>query len=386
MHTAPISTWISTTLLSNEQTVQFRKPNIQPKFPSAAPKFLVENNQRAWSLTVIEDGARQYGGNQGYDDDISKNYRYDAAVANHKQLAQGDVVFIRGRTRVVGVAHITRIDAAPVDKIQQRCPVCNKTGIKRRKGKLPEWRCGNAHEFDRPNAETVHLMGYTAHYGNTFSAVQEELPAAALKAVALRSNPQLSIEELDIARLERMLHSQFSSTATLLRPLLSERTLLPFEALENHANEEPEIGVHEPYISGNSNTRETVMRTIKLRRGQRTFRDKLITRYGGQCVVTGCGLLDILEAAHIDPYVGGSTNHPENGLLLRADIHTLFDLNLMAIDPISFTVRFHPHALAAGYATYDKLPLKLSLSQRPALEPLKKRWASFQKRLALRTA
>ena len=39
-----------------------------------------------------------------------------------------------------------------------------------------------------------------------------------------------------------------------------------------------------------------------------------------------------LEAAHIHPYRGAETNLISNGLLLRADVHTLFDLGLVAVD------------------------------------------------------
>ncbi|MCG7354741.1 HNH endonuclease [Roseomonas mucosa] len=46
----------------------------------------------------------------------------------------------------------------------------------------------------------------------------------------------------------------------------------------------------------------------------------------------------MLEAAHILPYRGEATNHPTNGLLLRADLHTLFDCGLLAIDPDTLQV------------------------------------------------
>ena len=49
--------------------------------------------------------------------------------------------------------------------------------------------------------------------------------------------------------------------------------------------------------------------------------------------MTGCTVFAVLEAAHIKPYQGENDNHPQNGLLLRADIHTLFDLNLLGIQP-----------------------------------------------------
>jgi hypothetical protein len=58
-------------------------------------------------------------------------------------------------------------------------------------------------------------------------------------------------------------------------------------------------------------------------------------------------LLDVLEAAHIRPYLGENDNHPENGLLLRADIYTLFDLDLLGTEPDTLRVRIHPTACAA---------------------------------------
>jgi len=50
----------------------------------------------------------------------------------------------------------------------------------------------------------------------------------------------------------------------------------------------------------------------------------------------------VLEAAHIKPYRGKTDSHLENGLLLRADLHTLFDLNLIGVEPDTLTVRVHP--------------------------------------------
>jgi hypothetical protein len=79
--------------------------------------------------------------------------------------------------------------------------------------------------------------------------------------------------------------------------------------------------------------RRQVMRAIKERRGQAGFRRELLTAYSGRCAVTGCDVLDVLEAAHIHPYRGDETNHPSNGLLLRADLHTLFDCDLVSVEP-----------------------------------------------------
>ena len=67
--------------------------------------------------------------------------------------------------------------------------------------------------------------------------------------------------------------------------------------------------------------------------------------------------MDIVEAAHIWPYRGRDDNHPDNGLLLRADLHTLFDLDLMGIEPDSLETRLHPTAGNAGYREFDGVQL-----------------------------
>lgn len=70
---------------------------------------------------------------------------------------------------------------------------------------------------------------------------------------------------------------------------------------------------------------------IRTRRGQGRLRRGLILKYKC-CNITGCEDLDALEAAHIQPHSEGENYSLDNGLLLRSDIHTLFDLNLIGID------------------------------------------------------
>ena len=66
---------------------------------------------------------------------------------------------------------------------------------------------------------------------------------------------------------------------------------------------------------------------------QARFRAAVIRAYGASCSITGCRTEEALEAAHVDPVSQDGGYAPENGILLRRDIHRLFDLNLMAIDP-----------------------------------------------------
>src|SRR5690606_37088412 len=76
---------------------------------------------------------------------------------------------------------------------------------------------------------------------------------------------------------------------------------------------------------------EQVLRVI--REGQAAFRKCLIDHYGAACMVTGTAQAGVIDAAHIIPYGGTSTNSLCNGLLLRKDIHALFDGGWLTIGP-----------------------------------------------------
>ena len=71
---------------------------------------------------------------------------------------------------------------------------------------------------------------------------------------------------------------------------------------------------------------------IRTRRGQPDFRDRLLRAYNGTCAVSGSTVVSLLEAAHIVPHSVETNYATSNGILLRSDIHTLFDLHLMAVD------------------------------------------------------
>ena len=75
----------------------------------------------------------------------------------------------------------------------------------------------------------------------------------------------------------------------------------------------------------------------------------LIAAYGGRCAVTGCDAVEALEAAHIVPYRGPETNHVTNGILLRSDLHTLFDLGMVAIDTTTMTLGLDSRIANSSY-------------------------------------
>jgi hypothetical protein len=95
--------------------------------------------------------------------------------------------------------------------------------------------------------------------------------------------------------------------------------------------------------------RRRVTSSIVQRQGQAKFRRKLLNAYSGRCPVTDCDVEAAIEAAHIIPYLGTETDHITNGLPLRADIHTLFDLHLLSIRPDAYEIVINPNLVLSSY-------------------------------------
>lgn len=74
-------------------------------------------------------------------------------------------------------------------------------------------------------------------------------------------------------------------------------------------------------------------RLIQPRMGQGTFRAEVIDAYERRCAVTQERTLPALDAAHILPYSKGGKHEISNGLLLRRDIHSLFDSGYVTVTP-----------------------------------------------------
>lgn len=130
------------------------------------------------------------------------------------------------------------------------------------------------------------------------------------------------------------------------------------------------LGEFDP--NADQDNRLTVIAQVTRRQGGPRFRRALLSAYEGRCAMTRYDAPPALEAAHIIPYRGPQTNHPANGLLLRADMHDLFDLGLVAVDVGSMRLRMARELVGTKYEQYDGVPLWLPRDEaaRPSLEAL----------------
>jgi len=72
---------------------------------------------------------------------------------------------------------------------------------------------------------------------------------------------------------------------------------------------------------------------VRQRLGQGAFRILVTDTYERRCAVTHEKALPALEAAHIRPVAQEGKHRIDNGLLLRSDIHRLFDSGYVTITP-----------------------------------------------------
>ena len=159
----------------------------------------------------------------------------------------------------------------------------------------------------------------------------------------------------DIAASDDKLENELVHALDLFRPIMQMLQPTSDEAQQAEnlitlAEFAELIPTFDPADEGDGKQR--ILREIAVRQGQAKFRDDLIQAYAGTCAISGCSLAPTLQAAHISPWSGTKSNHVSNGILLRADIHTLFDLGLIQIDPDARTVLIAASIANSEYGQY----------------------------------
>jgi putative restriction endonuclease len=115
-------------------------------------------------------------------------------------------------------------------------------------------------------------------------------------------------------------------------------------------------------------------RTILQRVGQGGFRVLVMDAYNRRCAITGEKTLPVLQASHIKPYSEEGTHLVNNGMLLRSDVHTLFDAGYITVTPdyhveVSSRIKAEFENGREYYALQGKK--LISLPENPKLQPAK---------------
>lgn len=301
--------------------------------------------ERAWLLMAAGDG-RGYGGNAGYDDQFDAYYSWDSKVPNHTKLQVGDPVAIWDKERLLGISVIEEIEKAPGTKLLSRCPSCGATQISPRQNMRPRFRCTKCKaEFDVARPEAVEVTEYRARYDAAWTPLEGMLSDAEVRALQANRGEFNAMRALDWVAFRDTLIRKSGERAV---------SRVPARLLDIDWRASSDLGAK---LSGGFRRA-----LVRVRRGQGGFRRHLLETQGTLCAFTGGAPERVLEAGHLYSYARLGEHHPHGGLMLRRDIHRLFDDGLLAVDPGALRIDVAPElARFEQYARLHDRPLRLRL-------------------------
>lgn len=300
---------------------------------------------------------RGHGGNTGYDDQVDAYYSWDSNVPNHKKLAPGDPIAVWNKHQLLGVSVIEVIDHTPGVKALSRCPACRTTRISIRRSASPLHRCMKCrHEFDVPVHETVEVVNYVARFDAAWTWLEGVLTGPELRSVAVNPREFNAMRRLDWTALENALLQKGVSRAV--------------NRIDARADLRYPSGVDLTLDLPQGFTRALV----RVRRGQTRFREQTLARQGNICAFTGGAPARVLEAGHLYSYARLGEHYEHGGLMLRRDIHRLFDDGLLAVEPGRLRVDVAPELRDfPQYAVLQDRSLTVMLAGRQ-VDWLSKHW------------
>jgi hypothetical protein len=313
-------------------------------------------SQRAWLLMAAGE-KRGHGGNAGYDDQPDAYYSWDSNVPNYKSIRVGDPIALWDKERLLGVSVIEEIKTTSGTKLLHRCPQCKTTRISPRKRAEPRYRCMKCRrEFDTPLVDVVDVDLYRARYDAAWTNLESVLDERELRALAVHAGDFNAMRPLDWDALQNALTEKGVGRAV---DRVASRADFNWRPVSG-----PTIALPQGFASA----------LVRVRRGQRQFREQLLAAQGSLCAFTGRAPDRVLEAGHLYSYAQLGTHFKHGGLMLRRDIHRLFDDGMLAVEPSRLRVDVAPEL--AKYPQYARLhdgPLTLRLRDEQ-VEWLGKHW------------
>lgn len=268
-------------------------------------------------LCIAAGSDLQYGGNDGYPDEVGVDYHWDETVPNSTKVKVGHTIVLWDKERLLGVSIIESIESFKTEKVIRRCSLCKGSRIKARKHQVPKFRCNDCKSPVEVDSSISEVTAYRADYAAGWTDLFGLLAADELRSLCHSPRSQHSMRELDVDRFRAAVGAESNGHPP---PWL------------RRSHEEPSGAA----AAGHYRT------TVRARRGQAGFRDTLLRRYGPVCALSGICPSEALEAAHLYSYAELGVHHLDGGLLLRRDLHRLFDLGMIRVEPSSLTISLGP--------------------------------------------
>ncbi|MGZ3888810.1 MAG: HNH endonuclease, partial [Flavisolibacter sp.] len=159
-------------------------------------------------------------------------------------------------------------------------------------------------------------------------------------------------------------------------------TVLDWDESTHYIISVPNFSVN-PIEEAGEDLNSRILRYSRVRQGQMKLKVNLLRIYNGECCISRCSTAEVLQAAHIIPYAESRDNNTFNALLLRSDIHDLFDCHLIGINPHTLRIHLHPRLInSKEYGHLKDEPIKeRQFNTQINYTGLEQRWMLFQQRL-----
>lgn len=302
-------------------------------------RLSADGNSRpsAWLLLVAGDSL-QRGNTDRYEETPSEGYVWNSRVPNHANLQVGDLVALWDKEVLLGISMVEHIAQSEGEKTLRKCPRCGRSDFKARVSKIPIYRCNTCqHLFDVAIEETVPVTLYHSSHRSFWMDLPSALPGNVLRDCCSNPKSQLSIRQLDWPKLRSALGVATAQLSAVELELVSRMQPPPIQAGHRHI-------------------------MVRSRIGQASFRQKLFNKYGSTCAISGNNPPAALDAAHLYSFASVSEHKDFGGILLRKDLHALFDRKLLSIDPNREAVSCHPSLFGyPQYAALDERPVEIPL-------------------------
>jgi hypothetical protein len=294
-------------------------------------------SRQAWLLISTDE--RAFGGNTGYDDQVNSSYKWDSTVKYSSHLRVGDIIVIFDKHNLIGSSIIDSISVEKSNKLRMRCPECGTPKFQSRKTKLPLFRCGNPkclHEFDDPISEIIEVTGYSSNHEAGWIDLEGLATGDELRKISISPKSPDSIKPFNFEKFLQLISKRVPS--------------YDLKFVENLPNEQSH---------GHS------LRNVRVRVGQGKFRQGLLETYGDSCALTGPTPKAAIEACHLYSYAQVGKHDEHGGLLMRRDLHALFDKGLLTINATNRKIIVsHELMKFPTYAALHETDVKVELSDR----------------------
>ena len=238
-------------------------------------------------------------------------------------------------------------------------------------GKAVTWSChSKTRKGDRIFVYLVDGRGIPLEWEATSDAKRDpDWKYVCRVRLVRKMSPSISLKEIKAAFAAKewgAAHQNFRGYTAIAIPAAVAAKLAKFRSAEESlkkTTKQPSESAQIPRYrefgeAPDDNPEDLQMFARKVRKGQSAFRKKLLQLYGGRCAISGWSPEAVLEAAHLRVHSVSGNNASKNGILLRSDLHGLFDDGLLRINPTTFEVVIDSSLMRTHYSTFNGTTLR----------------------------